>query len=132
MSMDDVDKLEGQALEDAFAREAHGWTLSPGGFYWMETEVNPWTGKTYLSKHHRRSWHPASQWGAFGFAVQDMCEMGFEVWLHTDGQRSECSVWAANTLGGKDPLVRQLGGKHLRETGLRAFIKAVRARRAAA
>lgn len=122
----DVDSLTGQELEDTFARDVHGWRLSAGGFYWMETRIDRRTGETYLSKHHRPSWRPARHWDSFGFALQDMCEMGFEVWLHADGQRSECSVWAKNQVGGKDPLVRRVGGKDLKETALRAFIEAAR------
>lgn len=124
----DVDNLEGQALEDVFAREVMGWELSSGGFYWEGTLEWPPGRVRRVRQAHRKSWNPVDSWRSFGHAVDDMRERGFEVWLHTNGQNSECSVWFANGFGGKGPLVRQLGGKNLRETGLRAFIKAVRAR----
>lgn len=124
---DDVDALAGQELEDAFAREVYGWTLSSGGCYWEGTLEWQDGRIQQVRMAHRKSWHPASSWQAFGFAVDDMCEKGFRVWLHTGGKCSECSVWIPTIFGGQDPLVRQLGGRNLFETGLRAFIKAVRA-----
>jgi len=123
-----IDTLEGQELEDAFAREVYGWTLSSGGFYWEGTFQWRDDPIRRVRKAQRNSWHPASSWGAFGHAVDDMCDMGYQVWLHVDGDSSECSVWAKNRFGGRDPLIRQLGGRNPRETALRAFIKAARVR----